>query len=394
MRLIAARGPRYFLARPTRERMHALVTDVHLRNAVSGIRGLGRTGERVMAVGRNAAAAGRWSRYASDRAVAPDVLNDAGGFAAAVIRLALEHGPAVLYPCQEESIEALLDAELPAEAVLPWPSAEVVRAVRDKRRIPELAAGAGLVVPDEHYRGPLGDAPTALPYPVVVKPLDKGQALAHPRAVDSEEQLDELRAEVGHAEPVIVQDLADGPLTAVAVVLDRDGRLVADFHQEARRTWPPGAGPSTLAVSTPPDPELAERCAELLRNAGYWGLAELQFVGTASGPALIDVNARFYGSLALALASGVNFPALWHAVATGDTPAASNGYRAGVTYRWLEGEALTALHGQPGVLLRRPHRPRTGAMWARDDPLPGVLMAGRVTGAWLRRRAARLGGRR
>jgi len=38
------------------------------------------------------------------------------------------------------------------------------------------------------------------------------------------------------------------------------------------------------------------------RQAGYWGLVDLQFLDTASGPLLIEVNPRFYGSLALALA--------------------------------------------------------------------------------------------
>jgi predicted ATP-grasp superfamily ATP-dependent carboligase len=367
--------------------MRALVTDAHLRNAVSGIRGLGRGGTEVVVVGRSAATAGRWSRYAKVRAVAPDILDDAAGFTQAIVGLAREHGPLVLYPCQEESIEALLDAEMPSEAVLPWPRADVARTVRDKRRLPELATAAGLRTPAEVYRGALGDVTAAIgDFPFVVKPVDKGQALPYPRTIGSESALEQLLAELPAEEPVLVQELATGPLTAVVVLLDRDGSLVASFHQEARRTWPPGAGPSTLSVSVVPDRAFAEQCADMLRGAGYWGLAELQFVGTASGPALVDVNARFYGSLALALASGVNFPAMWHAVASGEAPAPVRSYRTGVTYRWLQAELLAAIHGQPRVLLERPRRPRTGAMWAADDPLPGVLMGARITAEWMRRR--------
>lgn len=366
--------------------MRALVTDAHLRNAISGIRGLGRAGTEVVVVGRSRATAGSWSRYASVRATAPDVLDDPAGFTQAVVDLAREHGPAVLYPGQEESIDAFLQAELPSGAVLPWPGATAVETVRDKLGLPALAERAALRTPEELHRGTLGDMPASLPRPFVVKPVDKGQALAYPRKIESEGDLALLRAGLPPAEPVIAQDLGSGPLMAVVVLIGREGELVAHFHQEAGRTWPPGAGPSTVAVSTPPADDLAERCAALLREAGYWGLAELQFVGTADGPALIDVNARFYGSLSLALAAGVNFPALWHAVASGERPAPVRGYRTGVTYRRLETDAIAALHGQPKLLLRRVARPRTGAVWAPDDPLPGALFAGRVAGEWLRRR--------
>ena len=51
---------------------------------------------------------------------------------------------------------------------------------------------------------------------------------------------------------------------------------------------------------------------------GFGGLAQLQFVQAPGGaPALIDVNPRFYGSLPLALACGVNLPDAWHALVSG-----------------------------------------------------------------------------
>jgi predicted ATP-grasp superfamily ATP-dependent carboligase len=377
--------------------MRALVTDVHLRNALAGIRGLGRAGIEVVAVGRSAGAGGRWSRYASVRAVAPDPVTDPGGFAAAVVRLAQEHQPLVLYPCQEESLDAIfaVQDELAGSCRLPWPGAGPVAALRDKHGLPALARAAGLLTPELFYDGPAGglDA-AALPLPALAKPPRKGGLLGHPHALHSRSDVEELLRSVPHDEPVLVQELAEGPLTAVTVLVAPDGTVAAHFRQEAIRTWPPGAGPSTLARSVAPDDELTGRCAELLRQSGYWGLAQLQFVGSRRGPALIDVNTRFYGSLALALASGVDFPARWHALASGSDPGPAPYYEVGVSYRWLEAEIIAALHGRPDIILRRPPRPRTGAMWAGDDPLPGVLMGARAAGVWLGRRIPlRRGGR-
>ena len=358
--------------------MEALVTDVHLRNALSAIRGFGRAGIPVAAVGRNGLAPGRWSRFTAARATAPDVLIDPAGFRSSVVRIADSHRPVVLYPCQEESIDALTRAPLPDGISLPWPDLAALERVRDKRELPRMAADSGVEVPIELFRGKLGELPAQLDLPLIVKPVDKGQTLAYPARVHSEAELAALTARLPAGEPVIVQELGGEPLTAVVVLVGTDGELLAQFHQRAQRTWPPGSGPSTLAVSVPPDRELAERCAAMLASAGSSGLAELQFVATARGPAVIDVNARFYGSLALALASGVNFPALWHRLVGGERPGPVLSYREGVSYRWLEAELLAALRGRLGLLRPAP-RPRTGAMWAADDPLPGLLMAYRVT---------------
>ncbi len=78
------------------------------------------------------------------------------------------------------------------------------------------------------------------------------------------------------------------------------------------------SGASCRAVTVPVDPDLSARAAALFRVLGWFGLAELQFLVPAAGPArLIDLNGRFYGSLALAVRAGANLPASWAALATG-----------------------------------------------------------------------------
>jgi predicted ATP-grasp superfamily ATP-dependent carboligase len=186
-----------------------------------------------------------------------------------------------------------------------------------------------------------------------------------------------------------VQERAEGTLIAVSLVLDPGGRVVARFQQAARRLWPTRAGASSVAVSVAPDERLVERAAALLRAAGFWGLAQVQLVDAANGPAVIDVNPRFYGSLPLALAAGVNLPAAWHAAAIGREPAPVGPYTVGVTYRWLEAELTAAYNGEVGRLRHRAPRPRVGAMWAGDDPVPSVLLAAEAATARVRRRVGR-----
>src|SRR5712692_1508804 len=101
------------VAAPRRGRrpIDAIVLDVRLRSAVQGLRGLGRAGLRVHAVGETPFSAGLWSRFAAARSVAPRVHDDERGFIAKIARLVEQDAPegrrVVVYPGHERSIDAL-----------------------------------------------------------------------------------------------------------------------------------------------------------------------------------------------------------------------------------------------------------------------------------------------
>jgi predicted ATP-grasp superfamily ATP-dependent carboligase len=372
----------------------ALVTDTHLRASLAGLRGLVAAGHEVVALGTRWSAGGLWSRHVGGRAVERRAEAEPQALWGAIERLAARHGPVVVYPGQERTIDALLARRsLPGAARLPYPGLAGLQAIRDKRRLAELADAAGMASPGTAgaSAGELRGA--HMKFPAVVKPVAPGGALATARPVSSAEDLAAVLDGLPDDEPLLVQERVSGPLVAVALVVDAEGRPTARFQQVARRTWPADAGVSAVAASVEPDEALVSRAAALLRAAGYAGLAQLQFVQGSTGPALIDVNPRFYGSLPLALACGVNLPSAWHALVTGEPdPAAAGGdYRVGVTYRWLEGDMLAALYGAPGRLFQRTPRPRVGAVWSAGDPLPSTLLAVEAVASKL---ARRLPGRR
>lgn len=372
--------------------MDALVTDVHIAAAVAGVRGLGRTGLDVAGLAPRRWAAGLWSRYCAARAIGPDSVIDPDGFIDAVRNVIERHGRLVVYPGQDEALNALMASApgMPPEAVLPYPGPEPLAALRDKGRLADLAADAGLATPSTLASGPAGELLSAdLPDGAVVKPSQPGGAFTDVRLTESRDDLRSLLATVPPDEGVVLQERLSGRLMAVSVVVDRDGALARRFQQLSLRTWPPDAGISSLAVSVEPDEALVESCRALLAAAGYWGLAQLQFLDAPSGRRLIDVNTRFYGSLALALAAGVNLPAAWHAVALEQPAGTPEPYRAGVSYRWLEADLMAATRGTRGRLLDRGPRPRTGPMWAGDDLIASGIFAAGAVGGGIRRRLRR-----
>lgn len=361
-------------ARPA---MDALVTDVHIRSAVAGLRALGQAGLQTVALAPTRGAAGRLSRFAAVGATGPDPAEDAPGFARSVALLASEHGPLVVYPGSEAAIDPLYaHAGPPGRAVtLPYPGWDALEALRDKRRLAPLAAGAGLSTPEVLFEGTaaeLRDAQVRLP--AVVKPVRPGGMIGSARVIASAADLEGLLDGLSAEEPLLVQEQADGGLQAIGMVVGRDGSPVARVQQASIRTWPAKAGSSSLAVTVAPDEELVARAASMLASAGYWGLAQLQFVKDGRAPKLIDVNPRFYGSLPLALASGVNLPAAWHSVVLDRPTGAPGVYREGVTYRWVEADLMAALRGSPKSVMQAAPRPSVGAWWSGEDPLPALAL--------------------
>ena len=360
----------------------ALVPDAHLNAAVAGIRGLGLGGLRVLAVGSSWASPGLWSRHAAARAVAPGVIDGPDALAERIGRLAADHGPLVVYPSREETIDLMLSARNWDGVVLPFPAADVLDQVRDKARLRRTAAAAGLRTPASLWEGPVSElAGREFDWPVVVKPAHPVSALKTARLASDSAELGRILEGLDADEPLLVQERVRGPLVSIELVLDRDGRLVARFQQVTRRTWPSAAGSIALARSVPPDEILIARTAAMLAELGYWGLAQVDFVETASGFTLLDVNPRFYRCLPLAVACGTNLPALWHAVAVGRPVGSPGTYRTGMTYRWLEADLVAAVRGAPARLLERAPQPSTGAAWAAGDPWPGLLLGMSAVGS-------------
>jgi predicted ATP-grasp superfamily ATP-dependent carboligase len=121
------------------------------------------------------------------------------------------------------------------------------------------------------------------------------------------------------------------------------GRLRAKVTYEQLRDYPSTGGQATLRVSI--RSEKAEQFLErLLQELGWHGPCQADFIIDSQDgtPYLIDLNPRLWGSLAQAIASGVDFPALIYRIARDGDVEPVTSFRTGVVTRWLGGD-LAAL---------------------------------------------------
>jgi predicted ATP-grasp superfamily ATP-dependent carboligase len=327
-----------------------LVTDGEQRAALSVARSLGAAGHWVLiAAARDGSIAGS-SRYASAEFIAPDPLIDPEAFADRIAAVCRSESVELLLPITDASLLAVQDRPKRfAEITIPWPEADTVRRVANKAVVLDLAREIGLATPQQCEIGSERELKNVLDrvtLPVVVKPtrsLGEADAERHKFVVAHAADPDRLRKAVQKypraAFPLLLQQRIVGPGIGI-FLLSWNGRLIARFAHRRIREKPPSGGVSVYceSIAMPQDLEAGSR--QLLDGLGWSGVAMVEFkLDQASGrPYLMEINGRFWGSLQLAVDSGVDFPRLLVAAARGENPAPVLDYRTGVRSRWWWGD--------------------------------------------------------
>lgn len=334
------------------------------------------------------------SRATAGTVPVPDPGSDGEGFVGKLAAAARRLSVAAVLPSAEVHFFVLAgrEADFPRIA-LGAPSRASVERATDKDLLPELVAAAGLRTPPT-AKVVRGDSETmgAFGFPAIVKPLRSrirnpdGTVSAHSvRCVFSVEQAEEALEALPGGEG-LVQPYISGSLVSVSGVSWK-GELVCAQHQFSVRIWPVLAGVSSYAQTIPPNPELKQSVGRLLRVIGWSGLFQAQFICDPHGEHyLIDINPRIYGSLALAVAAGLNLPGIWVDLLLGRPPDVG-GYRIGVRFRHEEKDVRALARMLAGGGRRRalrglvPRRNTTHAVFSLHDPMPLLASAGKLAGS-------------
>ncbi len=232
---------------------------------------------------------------------------------------------------------------------------ECLGCIQDKGNVMKRARSLGLPMPETFDVLDLESGMSLvdrLPYPVVVKPR-VGAGGAGLSYVDGPHELEEaLRKAFRKGEGILVQERLphDGRGLGASFLMDGRQKVLASFVHERLREYPVTGGPSTLRQSIVHE-EVRECAERLLRSFRFRGVAMVEFkIDSRDGvPKLLEVNPRFWGSLALAVDSGVNFPYLLTLAALNIPFEPVVRYKVGHQTRWL-------LPGDMLHFIQNPHR--------------------------------------
>lgn len=388
--------------------MRVLVLDGHSRAAVETLQALGKIRIDVDVGSETADALAFCSSYLGRRLVQPSTL-DHGNFVAWLQDLDRSNQYALIVPSTEASLIALntLPDGHPLRSKAAISSRQYIETALDKQKTFELAEQLNIPIPSSHLIATPDQATHPAAFPLVMKPVRSkvvigSQLVTIAAAVVADHRARQayLKSWLPHT-PILESEYFLGHGIGVELLF-KGGKQCWHFAHERIHECPLSGGASSYRRSIQAPPAMLADAERLLQALHWHGVAMVEFKMNQAGEyRLIEINPRLWGSLALSVDAGVNFPQGLLALAQDQALTPQPAYRVGYYTRdlledlgWLR-ENLRADHANP-LLLTRPRfrsllellRPLIGQeSWDHFDPRDLA-----VTGALLRRIVAKYAG--
>jgi len=359
--------------------MKILLTDGNFKHTLAAVRSLGRRGHDVTVLSHLPGSIAAHSRYCSHHALAPDPERDPR-FAGFLLDFVKENRFDVLLPVSFAAVmqSTGIRAELEKYLKIPLAGDPALEIAGSKSRTIRFAEEIGIRVPKTWYPRTEADI-AAIAQEVTCPAVIKGsEESGYVRYANRPEDLLSRYREIAQYSPVVQEYVAGEGYGFFA--LYNHGNARAIFMHRRVREYPVTGGPSAVAESVF-DPALRDAGLKILDRLDWHGVAMAEFKRDAvTGEyVLMEINPKFWGSLGLAIAAGVDFPNLACRMALGGDIEPVFAYRTGLKYRWL----------LPADLFHVVTNPRSFPQFVRDfgdrsirydidpeDLVPAFLQAG------------------
>jgi predicted ATP-grasp superfamily ATP-dependent carboligase len=273
------------------------------------------------------------------------------------------------------------------------PDLKKIEFARDKKNLMQFAETHGIPTPKTFQIPPSLTLPLkgggegggadlySIPIPAVIKPRISSGSFGIVYVKRQEDLIPSYQSVHGqYPFPIIQEWIPDGEGTfGLSALFDEASNIKAAFVHKKLRMYPVQGGPSTLREGVE-HPQIMELGLSLLKSLNWVGVGMVEFkVDPRDGiPKLMELNPRFWGSLQLAIVSGVDFPYLILKMARRESFEPILNYTVGKRCRWL-------LLGDILHFLNNPHRfhlhpsffkffdPNTSYdIISKDDPFPVI----------------------
>jgi len=335
----------------------ALVSDGLHRKSLSVTRALGKQGIEVSVMSDEFFAPSFWSKYCKKRFHLNFLSNKNDLDVDFLKMVGSDSSNVVFFPMEDATIKWLSDNRIYLSAHLSFliPSSESIMTSFSKFQTMKLAESTGIKVPSSVYFETAKElkleiaenSQRYLSSDFLIKPdIGRGSSGIIYLQDFNDDSWDEFDLEKHfdqYGNQLLQHRLpADGRSIGVSLLFDSDSRVVANFVHERISSFPVSGGPSTNRCGIKED-GLLEKSVNLLQKLNWQGVAmvEWKFDSTTGEPFLLEINPRFWGSLELAVRSGVNFPVLYFDLCCNKSVDVITDYELGRKVRWVfPGEIL------------------------------------------------------
>uniref|UniRef100_UPI00404716F5 carboxylate--amine ligase n=1 Tax=Roseivirga sp. TaxID=1964215 RepID=UPI00404716F5 len=299
-------------------RKTVLVTDGDIRKTLAVVRGLGKDFKIIVVHSSRLPIAGL-SKYCDKKI---KVKYDER-YHLSILSILEQERPNFLVCTQEETLirlNLIRDNIKATGVILTFPNAEILNGALDKSITIKYASEVGIPVPKTfNFRNleELLEVESEFEYPIVIKPkrsifLKDGKIIktfGPSYASKREELMDVLMNSNLDVVDLLFQEYIKGNGIGGFFLCNDKSEIIMSFaHQRLLDVNPTGSG-SSFRKSEDLNETVLKYSSQLLKRMKWKGVAMVEFRKSELGECfLMEVNGRFWGSLALALESGLNFP--------------------------------------------------------------------------------------
>jgi predicted ATP-grasp superfamily ATP-dependent carboligase len=375
----------------------AVVFNCHI-TGLAVARSLGKRGVPVVGLDRDVNGYGLHSKFTAVAGRCPYPLDDERGFIDLLLEIGAElKRKAVLFPCLDEWVFAVARhrRELEEYFLIPFSEIETVERILDKNLLYRKCEARGIPIPRTFYldeQTPEQIA-TEIEFPCIVKPAlqreftnEFGQKVF--RVETREEFFAMYERAARHA--LLAQEIVGSGVDSfysLCSYISRDGEAKGVFVGRKLEQYPPDFGTACLVDSRYVG-EIVERGVDILREFGYHGISEVEFLRDERDGEfkLLDINTRVWKWIGLPITAGIDLPWLAYADAVYGKVKTADRQRDGMKWVYLK-DYVELRRGQVGVeettlsekdwlelMAAEDSSEIVDAVLSRDDPAPFVRM--------------------
>ncbi|MGC9435721.1 MAG: ATP-grasp domain-containing protein [Methanomicrobiales archaeon] len=315
--------------------MKVLITDGNFKHTLAAVRSLGKKGMDVTVLSDHRLSVSFYSKYCSHRIIAPNP-EYSGDFSSTVRDLVKKGNYDVLLPISYAAVDQISNIQdvIRSDVRVPLPDRSSVEIAGNKDKTMQLAESIDVPIPKTYYpetESDIAEIADLIIYPAVVKGTRENGNVGY---ANSSKELVEQYKKISEYSPVVQEYITGEGYGFFALYNHGEARAI--FMHRRLREYPVTGGPSALAESVY-DPTLMEQGLKLLDSLNWHGVAMVEFKKDekTGNFVLMEINPKFWGSLELAIASGVDFPYLTCKMACDGDIEPVFDYKRGVKFRWL-----------------------------------------------------------
>ena len=292
------------------------------------------------------------SRYCRQAWQYPSPLKGIAEFIESLRRFVAEQAVDMILPMTDATTWPLAKhrEELENRTRLALPTMQWIELTADKHRTARLASQLGIPIPETVLVKRADDLTVCAEwnFPIVVKDRcsvrwidNRGLHGSVSYAFSQEELRDKVLDRVNQAGDVLIQRFIPGTGIGFSS-LAADGHLYLPFQwQRIREKDPRGSG-SSARKSVPLSDTLFCYANKLLQAGSWDGISMLEFKRSREGEfVLMEINGRPWGSIPLAIASGIDYPVHWvEWLLEHHPPAEPSSYKVGIACRTIVGDLV------------------------------------------------------